>query len=46
MESLFEQVEVPGVNIVPVNKAPKYLQDLDEEELIQIDRDKGDDTDE
>ena len=46
MESLFEQVEVPGVNIVPVNKAPKYLQDLDEAELIQIDRDKGDDTDE
>ena len=25
MESLFEQVEVPGVNIVPVNKAPKYF---------------------
>ena len=55
-ENLFNEVydtehipyllEVPGVNIVPVNKAPKYLQDLDEEELIQIDRDKGDDTDE
>tara|TARA_R110002020_G_scaffold268284_6_gene483491 strand:- start:450 stop:995 length:546 start_codon:yes stop_codon:yes gene_type:complete len=44
MESLFEQVEVPGVNIVPINRAPKYLQGLDEAELIQID--KGDDTDE
>lgn len=38
LESLFEQVEQPGIDIRPVNKAPKYLNDLDEGEIVQIDK--------
>lgn len=45
MESLFEQVETPGVNIVPDFKAPKYMQEIEDGEVINLDK-KGENTNE
>ena len=45
LESLFEQVETPGVNILPAFKAPKYMQDLEDGEIINLSN-KGEDQDE
>jgi hypothetical protein len=43
LESLFEQVETPGVNILPAYKAPKYMQELDDGEVIDLSKkDEGD----
>ena len=36
LESLFEQVETPGVNILPAFKAPKYMQELEDGEIINL----------
>lgn len=36
LESLFEQVETPGVNILPAFKAPKYMQELEDGEVINL----------
>ena len=41
LESLFEQVETPGVNILPAYKAPKYMQELEDGEIIELSN-KGD----
>ena len=45
LESLFEQVETPGVNILPAFKAPKYMQELEDGEVIDLSN-KGEQTDE
>ena len=45
LESLFEQVETPGVNILPAYKAPKYMQELEDGEVIDLSN-KGEETDE
>lgn len=36
LESLFEQVETPGINILPAFKAPKYMQELEDGEVINL----------
>jgi len=46
LESLFEQVETPGVNILPAYKAPKYMQELDDGEVIDLSKKDEGDTDE
>ena len=46
LESLFEQVETPGVNILPAFKAPKYMQELDDGEVIDLSKKDEGDTDE
>ena len=43
--SLFEQVETPGINILPAYKAPKYMQELEDGEVIDLSN-KGEETDE
>mgnify|MGYP003134960328 CR=1 FL=1 len=45
LESLFEQVETPGVNILPSFKAPKYMQELEDGEIINLDK-RGENTNE